>query len=91
MLIKRNQSLPRNLAFWRIVNNVLNKGRYAIPSLLSDSEVLFLASDKAKLFAKNYSKNSNLDDPCISLPVFTSRTNLKQYSISVTRKMVKSS
>ena len=44
---------------------------------------------KVKLFAKNLSKNLNLDDS-ISLPVFPSRTNLKLHKISVTPKMVKS-
>ena len=34
-------------------------------------------TDKAKLFTENFSKNSNLDDSAISLPVFSSRTNLK--------------
>ena len=38
---------------------------------------------------KNFSKNSNLDDSGISLPVFPSRTNLKLHNISVTAKMVK--
>ena len=47
------------------------------------------ASDKAKLFAKNVSKNSNLDDLGISLPVFPSKTNLKLHNISVLLKMVK--
>ena len=47
------------------------------------------ASDKAKLFAEIFSKNSNLDDPGISLPVFHSRTNLKLHNISVTPQMVK--
>ena len=47
------------------------------------------ASDKAKLFAENFSKNSNLDDSGISLPVFLSRTNQKLHKISVTPKMVK--
>ena len=51
--------------------------------------MLFSASDKAKLFAKNFSKNSNLDDSGISLPIFPSRTNLKLYNISVTPKMFK--
>ena len=46
-------------------------------------------SDKAKLFAKNFSKNSYLDASDISLPVFPSRTNLKLDNISVTPKMVK--
>ena len=47
------------------------------------------ASDKAKLFAENFSKNSSLDDSGISLPVFPSRTNLKLHNISVTSKMVR--
>ena len=50
--------------------------------------MLSSASDKATLFAENFSKNSNLDDSGISLPVFSSRTNLKLH-ISVTSKMVK--
>ena len=50
--------------------------------------MLSSASDKAKLFAENFSKNSNLDDSGISLPVFSSRNNLKLH-ISVTPKMVK--
>ena len=70
-------------------NNVLNKGKSAIPSLFNGSEVLSSASDKAKLFAKNFSMNSNLDDSGISLPVFPSRTNLKLHHISVTPKMVR--
>ena len=51
--------------------------------------MLSYASDKVKLFVKNVSKNSNLDDSGISLPVFPSRTNLKLYNISVTTRMVK--
>ena len=50
--------------------------------------MLSSASDQEKLFAKNFSKNSNLDDSGISLPVFPSRTNLKLHNISVTPKMV---
>ena len=61
-----------------MANSVLNKGKYllypAIPS----------ASDKVKLFAENYSKNTNLDDSLISLPAFLLLRN-----ISVTSKMVK--
>ena len=51
--------------------------------------MLSSASGKAKLFAENFSKNSNLDNSGISLPVFLSRTNLKLHNISVTPKMVK--
>ena len=75
----------------RVSNSVPNKGKFAIPPLFNGQEVLFSASDKAKLFAGNFSKNSNLDDSeiPISLPVFPSRTNLKLDNISVTSKMVK--
>ena len=51
--------------------------------------MLSSVSDKAMLFAENFSKNANLDDSGISSPVFSSRTNLKLHNISVTPKMVK--
>ena len=47
------------------------------------------ASDKAKLFTKYLSRNSNLDDSGIALPAFASRTNLKLHNIHVTPKLVK--
>ena len=75
--------------FCQIANSVLNKGKSTIPSLFSGAEVLPSASDKAKSFPENFSKNSNLDDSGISLPVSPSRTNLKLHNISVTPKMVK--
>ena len=70
--------------FRRIANSVLNKGKSAIPPLFNGPEVLSSASDKAKLFAENFSMNFNLDDSGISLPVFPSRTNLKLHNISIT-------
>ena len=75
--------------FFQIANSVLKKGKSAIPPLFNGPEVLSSAFDKAKLFAKNFSKNSNLDDSGISLPVFPSRTNLKLHNISITPKIVK--
>ena len=75
--------------FWRIANSVLNQVKSTIPPLFNRPEVLSSASDKAKLFAKNFSKNSNLDDSGISLPVFPSRTNLKLRNISISPKLVK--
>ena len=45
--------------------------------------------DKAKLFAKNFSKNSNLNYLSILLPVVSSRPNLKLHNISITPKMFK--
>ena len=75
--------------FWRIAKSVLNKGKSAISSLFNGPEMLSSASGKAKIFAENFSKNSNHDDSGISLPVFPSRTNLKLYNFSVTPKIVK--
>ena len=60
----------------------------AIPPLFNGLEVLPSASDKAKLFAKNFSKNSNLDNSGISLLVFYFRTNLKLHNIPVTPVVV---
>ena len=51
--------------------------------------MLSSASDKAKIFAENFSLNSNFDDSGVSLPVFPSRTNLKLDNISVTPQMVR--
>ena len=75
--------------FWRHANSTLNKGNSAIPPLFIGPEVLPFVSDRAKLFAKNISINSNLDASGISLPIFPSRTNLKLHNISLTLKMVK--
>ena len=74
--------------FWQIANSVLNKGKSVIPPLFNGPEVLSSASDKAELFAKNFSLNSHLDDSGISLPVFPCRTNLKLH-VSVTPKILK--
>ena len=56
---------------WRIANSVLNKCKSAILPLFNGPAVLSSASDKAKLFAEIFSKNSNLDDSGISLPVIS--------------------
>ena len=44
--------------FWGIADSVLNKGKSAIPPLFNDPVVLSSASNKAKLFAENFSKNA---------------------------------
>ena len=75
--------------FWQISNSVLNEGKSAMPFLFDGPWLLLSASDEVKLFAKNFSRNSNLEDSGISLPIFSSRTNLKLHNISVTPKMVK--
>ena len=75
--------------FCQIANSVTNKGKSGIPLLFNDLQVLSSASNKAKLFAKSFSKSSNLDDSDISLPVFPSRTIVKLHNVSVTPKIVK--
>ena len=70
------------------VHRCNKKGKSAIPPLFIGPE-LSSASDKAKLFAENFSLDSNLHDSGVSLPVFPSRTNFKLYNISVTPKMVR--
>ena len=67
MSIKRKSlSLLRNLAvkadLWQIANSVLNKAKSAVSPLFNGPEVLSSASDKAKLFTKNFHRNSNFDD-----------------------------
>ena len=52
-----------------MANGVLNKGKPAI-TLLKGPEVLSSTSDRAKLFAKHFFKNYNLDDLGVSLTVF---------------------
>ena len=75
--------------FWQIVS-VLNKGNSAMLPLFNSLEVLSSGPEKTKVFAKNRSKKSNLDDSDVSLPVFLlSRTILKPHSVSVILKMVK--
>ena len=75
--------------FWPIANSVLNKGKSAIPPLFNGRECCLLHLIKQNYLLKIFSKNSNLDDSGISLPVFPSRTNLKLHNISITPKMVK--
>ena len=92
MLIK--QKSPSFPEFWlgtfgKLPNSVFSKGKSAIPPLFNGLELLPSGSDKAKLFAENFSGKSNLDNSGISLPVFPSRTNLKLHNISVPSKMVK--
>ena len=86
LIKQKSPSLPRNLAV----------GTYSeLPIVFSTKvnllyvDVLSSASDKAKLFAENFPKNSNIDDSGISLPVSPSRANLKLHNVSVTPKMVK--
>ena len=92
MLIKQKSlSLPRNLAlgtFGKLLI-VFSTEVNLLYLLCSAAHLISSASDKAKLFTENFSKNSNLDDSGIFLHVFPSRTNLKLHNISVTPNVVK--
>ena len=72
------------ITLWQIANSDFNKAKSTMPPLINGPEVLSTASDKAKAFAENSSKSSNLDDSGISLPDFPSRTNLKPHNIPET-------
>ena len=77
MLIKQKVITSQKLSsqnFYQIANSVLNEGESAMRPF-NGLVVLSSASDKAKLLAGNFSKNSNLDDSVISSLAFTSRTN----------------
>ena len=95
MLLKRKSpSLPRNLALRTfgellIVFSTKVNLLYLFYSVAWSCYKAKSTSYKAELFAKNVSKNSNLDDSGIPLPVFPSRTNLKLHNISLAPKMVK--
>ena len=85
MLIKQKSITFQKLVsrdFWQIANSVLKKRKSAIPPLFNSPDVLFSASDEAKLFAENFSKKTNLEDSHISLPVLPSRTNRKLHNTS---------
>ena len=58
--------------FQWIISSLLNQGKSAVLPLFNGPEVLSSASYKV-----NVSDNSNFDDSSISLPAFSSRTNLK--------------
>ena len=79
---RRLLSLPRNLAVGTfgellIVFSTKVNLLYLLYLTAQRCCLLLLKTTPAKLFAQNLSKNSNLDDSGISLPVFPSRTNLK--------------
>ena len=63
------QLKPMSLNFSWMWHCVLSKGESFIPCLFSGPEVLSSASDKVKLFAKSFSKQTNLDTQ-VSLYLF---------------------
>ena len=74
---------------WRFANSLLNKGKFCYTSSIQRSESFVFLCDKAKLFAKNFSKNSNLEDSGIPILAFPSGTTLELHNIYVTPTTVK--
>ena len=92
MLLKqRSPSLPRNVAlgtFGKLLIMFLTKVNLLHLLYTTDRRCCLLHLIRQNYFLRT-SKNSNLDDSVIALPVFPSRTNLKVHNISITPKMVK--
>ena len=74
--------------FWRIYNNITNKGKSNIPPLINGPEVLTTSKDKAEHFAQKFSSNSTLDDTGHPLPEFEARTHQVLSNICITPKKV---
>ena len=74
--------------FWRIYNNITNKGKSNIPPLINGPEVLTTSKDKAEHFAQKFSRNSTLDDTGHPLPEFEARTHQVLSNICITPKKV---
>ena len=93
MLIKqRTPSLPRNLSlgtFGELVIVLSTKLNLLYLLYSTTRRCCFLDLIKQNRFLKTSCKISNLDDSGISLPVFSSRTNLKLHNIPVFPKMIK--
>ena len=93
VLLKKKESITSlklgSRDLWRIAKSIVNKDKSVVSPLFNGPEMLSSASDKAKLSAKKFSKNSNLDDSGTSLPVFLPRTNLKLHNISETPTIIK--
>ena len=76
--------------FWRVANSALMKGKSATPQLFYSAAqgCCLLHLIKQNCLLKPL-KNSNLNESVISLPIFSSRIDLKLHNISRTTKMVK--
>ena len=92
LLKQMSPSLPRNLAVGTSGELlILFSTKVNLLYLLYSTDLSYclLHLIRRNYLLKNFSKNSNLYDSGICLPIFPSRTNLKLYNISVSPKMVK--
>ena len=89
---QKSPSYPRNLAlgtFGKLPIVFSTKVNLLYLFYSTAQRCCLLTTDKVELFTENFSKNSYLDDPVMSLPVLPSRTTLKLNNISVAPKMLK--
>ena len=74
--------------FWKIFNNVFNRGKSNIPPLFDGLEVLSSSKDKAELFAQLFSRNCSLNSSSYDLPDFPSRCNDSLCDVHITPQSV---
>ena len=74
--------------FWKIFNNVFNKGKSTIPPLFHGSDVLTSSKDKAELFATKFSTNTTLNSSFHDLPEFPLRSEHLLRDLQITPKFV---
>lgn len=48
--------------FWKTSNQILNRGKASVPTIIDGPRIILSSSDKAKLFANIFGFNSRLDD-----------------------------
>ena len=70
--------------FWRITNNVMDRGKPSIPTIVNDPEILSPSSDKAILFSQMFSSNSTFADQGHPLPEFPLRTSINLTNMKIT-------
>ena len=70
LILRREKSItspkPGSHDFWQIANSIIKKDKSFISHPFNSPKVFYSPSDKAKLFAENFSKKSNLDESIIS-------------------------
>ena len=62
----------------------MNRGKSSIPTIVNGPKILSSSLDKARLFAKMFSSNSNLDDSGHPLPDCPIRTNFTISNLNIT-------
>lgn len=59
-------------SFWKIANQILDRGKASVSTIINDPEFISSSSDKPNIFASVFASNSILDDigdPLPDLPI----------------------